>query len=59
MNGASDAEVKDAIAMAALTRHWSTVLNGLQIDEKKFKSEADRILMHASHPMAKADKKKH
>jgi AhpD family alkylhydroperoxidase len=39
LGGATDAEVKEAIAMAAITRHWSTVLNGMQIDFETFKSE--------------------
>lgn len=38
-NGASDAEVAEAVAQAAYVRHWSTVLNGLQIDMQTFKTE--------------------
>ncbi|TIP50248.1 MAG: carboxymuconolactone decarboxylase family protein, partial [Mesorhizobium sp.] len=30
-NGASDEEIKEAIAMAAIVRHWSTMLNGSQV----------------------------
>jgi AhpD family alkylhydroperoxidase len=37
--GASDEEVQEAIAMSALTRHWSTVFNGMQIDFEQFKKE--------------------
>jgi AhpD family alkylhydroperoxidase len=37
--GASDQEIKEAVAQAALTRHWSTILNGLQIDFDEFKAE--------------------
>lgn len=33
LNGASDEEIREAIAMAAITRHWSTVLNGMNPDE--------------------------
>lgn len=29
----------EAVAQAAFTRHWSTVLNGMQIDFETFKSE--------------------
>jgi AhpD family alkylhydroperoxidase len=53
LNGASDAELKEAIAMAALTRHWSTVLNGLQIDLVEFKQELARIVDHVKHPSGK------
>src|SRR5258708_40195972 len=30
--GASDEEIGEAVAMSALTRHWSTLFNGLQVD---------------------------
>ncbi len=37
--GATDEEIKEAVGQAALTRHWSTILNGLQIDFDEFKAE--------------------
>lgn len=37
--GATDAEVSEAVAQAAYVRHWSTVLNGMQIDFDTFKQE--------------------
>ncbi|WP_445206894.1 carboxymuconolactone decarboxylase family protein [Aminobacter sp. Piv2-1] len=37
--GATDEEIQEAVAMAALTRHWSTVLNGMQVDFETFKKE--------------------
>lgn len=37
--GATDAEIKEAIAVAALVRQWSTVLNGSAYDMKEFKAE--------------------
>ena len=37
--GASDEEIGEAVAMAALTRHWSTIFNGLQVDLDTFKQE--------------------
>ncbi|MGV0912388.1 carboxymuconolactone decarboxylase family protein [Martelella sp. FOR1707] len=37
--GASQQEIAEAVAQAALTRHWSTVLNGMQIDFEEFKAE--------------------
>ena len=39
--GATDAEIKEAIAAAALTRKWSTVLNGSAYDFDKLKREVD------------------
>lgn len=53
LGGASDGELKDAIAMAAITRHWSTVLNGSQIDLGEFKQELAKVLDYVQHPTAK------
>ncbi len=44
INGACGAELGEAVAMAAITRHWSTVLNGNQTDETKFRSEIAKII---------------
>jgi AhpD family alkylhydroperoxidase len=41
--GATEREISEALGMAALTRKWSTVLNGNQINEQRFRSEIDRI----------------
>jgi AhpD family alkylhydroperoxidase len=43
-NGATEEEVKEAVAMAAIVRHWSTVLNGMQVDLATFKQETDGLL---------------
>lgn len=37
--GATDDEIAAAVAQAGLTRNWSAILNGLQIDFATFKSE--------------------
>ncbi|MBZ9795915.1 carboxymuconolactone decarboxylase family protein [Mesorhizobium sp. ES1-4] len=37
--GATDEEIQEAVAMAALTRHWSTIFNGMQVDFNTFKTE--------------------
>ena len=44
LNGASDAEIGEAVAMAAITRHFSTFLNGIQTDEAKFRGEVAKII---------------
>jgi AhpD family alkylhydroperoxidase len=46
-NGASEREVKEAVGMAAIVRHWSTYLNGAQIDEAQFKKELGQIVQNA------------
>jgi AhpD family alkylhydroperoxidase len=43
-NGATDEEIREAVAMAAIVRHWSTVLNGMQVDLASFKRETDTVL---------------
>jgi AhpD family alkylhydroperoxidase len=44
LEGASDAEIREAIAMASLARHWSTILDGLQLDEASYRKDIDRIV---------------
>src|SRR5450432_2622875 len=44
LNGATDVEIGEAVAMAAITRHWSTFLNGIQTDETKFRTEIATIV---------------
>lgn len=47
-NGATEEEVREAVAMAAIVRHWSTVLNGMQVDEAMFRQEMDAIFARAA-----------
>jgi AhpD family alkylhydroperoxidase len=54
-NGATEQELKEAIGIAALDRHWSTVLNGMQIDLAKFKDEASRMLQAMGRKQAADD----
>jgi AhpD family alkylhydroperoxidase len=46
-NGATDEEVREAVAMSAIVRHWSTVLNGMETDLATFKHDTDTVL-HAA-----------
>lgn len=46
-SGATDEEIKEAVAMAGITRHWSTVLNGMDIDLAAFKRDTDAALKAA------------
>lgn len=47
--GATDRELREAIMMAALTRHWSTVLNGSEIDPAAFDREVANIMNHVKN----------
>jgi AhpD family alkylhydroperoxidase len=51
-NGATDEEIKEAVAMAAIVRHWSTVMNGMQVDLATFKQQTDDILARAANAQA-------
>jgi AhpD family alkylhydroperoxidase len=51
LQGATDQEISEALAMAALTRHWSTVLNGMQTDENAFKRDIDKLVKGAKKMM--------
>jgi AhpD family alkylhydroperoxidase len=51
-NGASEEEVEEAVAMAAIVRHWSTVLNGMQVDPAAFRAEVDALMQGAAEAAA-------
>ena len=56
LNGATDEEIREAVAMAAIARHWSTVLNGMQVDLTGFKRETDTVLRLAADKSKSAKK---
>lgn len=39
VNNATEAEIGEAVSEAALTRHWSTFMNGMQLDQAKFRAD--------------------
>jgi AhpD family alkylhydroperoxidase len=51
--GATADEIKEAVALAAISRHWSTVLNGMAIDMASFRSEVDTSLRIAAERAAR------
>jgi AhpD family alkylhydroperoxidase len=55
-NGATNDEVREAVAMASIVRHWSTVLNGMQVDPAGFKQEVDTVLRLAAEKAQTASK---
>jgi AhpD family alkylhydroperoxidase len=54
LNGATDEEIREAVAMAAVSRHWSTVLNGMGVDFDAFKRETDTVMQLAAAKAAKS-----
>ena len=55
-NGATDEDIREAVAMGAIVRHWSTVLNGMQVDLAGFKNEVDSAMSFASEKAKTASK---
>jgi AhpD family alkylhydroperoxidase len=43
-SGAGDAEVSEAVAIAGLARRFSTFMNGVQLDEGKFRAEIAQLV---------------
>jgi len=52
LEGATDREITEAVAVAGLTRHWSTVINGRQADKAAFKKDINRLVAGAKKHMA-------
>lgn len=47
LNGATDAEIEEAVHFAKSTSGWSTYVNGMQVDFEQFKREILQIVDHA------------
>lgn len=54
-NGATDEEVREAVAMSSIVRHWSTMLNGMQVDMGDFKQDVDHAMALAAEKAKTAD----
>lgn len=52
LNGATDAEIEDAVHFAKATAGWSAYINGLQIDYDQFKKEIDQSVAYITKQMA-------
>jgi AhpD family alkylhydroperoxidase len=44
--GATDEEIKEAVAQGAMVRHWSTVIHGAQTDLEEFKKGFQGIMKY-------------
>ena len=51
LNGATDAEIEDAVHVAKATAGWSAYINGLQIDFEQFKSEMQQMVKYVRETM--------
>lgn len=55
LNGATEAEIEDAVHYAKSSAGWSTYINGLQLDYDQFRNE---VLQACEHVRALQEKKK-
>jgi AhpD family alkylhydroperoxidase len=55
LNGATDAEIEDAVHFAKSSAGWSTYINGMQLDYDQFRKE---VLQAAKHVRSMQEKKK-
>ncbi|HEY3353204.1 MAG TPA: carboxymuconolactone decarboxylase family protein [Polyangia bacterium] len=53
LNGATDAEIEDAVHFAKSSAGWSTYLNGLDLDLGQFKKEVNQACEHVRGQMQK------
>jgi len=56
LNGATEADLAEAVAVAGIARHWSAYVIGNQVDVARFKADVERIVAGAKRnkPPAKA-----
>ncbi len=54
LNGATDAEIEDAVHFAKSQAGWSTYINGMQVDYDRFKNEVTQACKHIRKKMGKA-----
>ncbi|HZQ99377.1 MAG TPA: carboxymuconolactone decarboxylase family protein [Chloroflexota bacterium] len=52
LNGATDAEIEDAVHYAKSSAGWSTYINGLQLDYDQFKAEVLEACEHVRSALA-------
>ena len=55
-SGATEAQVQEAIMLSAMSRHWSTFFNGMQLDETKFRAELGKLRENITKAMASGAK---
>jgi len=54
LNGATDAEIEDAVHYAKSSAGWSTYINGLQVEYETFRDEVLRACEHVRKQMKAA-----
>ena len=55
-SGATEAQIQEAVMLSAMSRHWSTFFNGMQLDETKFRAELGKLRENITKAMASGAK---
>jgi AhpD family alkylhydroperoxidase len=55
-SGATEAQIQEAVMLSAMSRHWSTFFNGMQLDETKFRAELVKLRENITKAMASGAK---
>src|SRR5262249_43713193 len=55
-SGATEAQLHEAVVLSAMTRHWSTFFNGMQLDEGKYRADIARLRDNVTKAMASGAK---
>lgn len=50
-DGISEQEAMEAVGVAAIVRHWSAFLNGIQMEETTFSDEVNKIIKYVKNQM--------
>lgn len=51
LNGATSMQIKESVAIASSTRHWSALVMGLQVTDASFKTDVDRMVNFRKNPV--------
>jgi AhpD family alkylhydroperoxidase len=54
LEGATEREIREAVTMAGMARHFGTLIEGLEVDEAVFRRDMDRITSGAAKAMKAA-----
>jgi AhpD family alkylhydroperoxidase len=55
-SGATDAQLREAVALSAIGRHWSTFFNGVQLDEARFRADLAKLRENVAKAIASGAK---
>jgi AhpD family alkylhydroperoxidase len=55
-SGATDAQLREAVALSAIGRHWSTFFNGVQLDEARYRADLAKLRENMTKAMAAGTK---